>query len=319
MGTGRILPLVSPSPTMRALLFPLALLLALPAAAQDRTPLPAGVEIVSRDGWGGPPPVAPMIPQRPHALTIHHSGTPQKPDAEPAATLRALYDFSISDDTLGDGRRKEPWPDVPYHFYIAPDGSTLEARDVAYEGDTNTRYDLSNQALVVVEGNFEIEEPTAAQMASLLALSEALARQWGFGPTSVAGHGDRAPGQTVCPGDALEARFPEIREAVARGARQSLAGTWTVDLPLTPNAAPDVRTLTVAVGEDGELAGTFGDAEIQSGQIDATQDGLHFGFTTSDSGGTSTTTGVVRGGRLEGTTVAPHRDLLAVWTATRAE
>ena len=296
-------------------------LAALPAVAQDagRSALPGGVEIVSRSAWGGPAPIAPMIPQTPRALTIHHSGTPMRPDAAPAETLRALFDFSTSRDTLGNGHFKEPWADVPYHFYIAPDGTILEARDVAYEGDTNTRYDLSNQVLVVVEGNFEEEEPTAAQIASLLALSEALARQWGFGPTAVAGHRDRAPDQTVCPGDALEARFPEVRTAVARGARQSLDGAWTVDLRPTPDAEPYTQPFTATVGDDDTLTGTFYGSEIYNGRVNAAWDGLRFAFTTSDDAGTYTTSGVIRGGRLEGTTAAPHRNLLAVWTATRAE
>ncbi len=297
------------------------LLLALPAVAQDaaRSLLPEGVEIVTRDAWGGTPPVGPMIPQTPEALTIHHSGTPMKPDVAPDETLRALLAFSTRRDTLGNGHVKEPWPDIPYHFYITPDGSILEARDVAYEGDTNTRYDLSDQVLVVVEGNFEIEEPTEAQMTSLLALSEALARQWGFGPTSVEGHRDRAPEQTVCPGDALEARFPEIRAAVARGARQSLVGTWRVDLRPSPGAEASVRPFTVSVGADDTLTGTFYGSEIQNGRVNADWDGLHFSFTTGDGSGTYITSGVVRGGQLEGTTVAPHRQLLSVWTATRAE
>lgn len=304
---------------MRAVLRLLIVLVALPVAAQDQTPLPEGVEIVTRAAWGGGEPIAPMIPQTPQALTIHHSGTPMAPDRPPAETLRALYEFSINDDTLADGRPKKPWADVPYHFYISPDGTILEARDVAYEGDTNTRYDLSDQALVVVEGNFEIEEPTEAQMASLLALSEALARQWGFGPTSVAGHRDRAPSQTVCPGDALEARFPEIREAVSRGALQSLTGTWTLDLRPTPDAEPSPQPFVVAVDDDGALTGTFNGSEIRDGRVNATWDGLRFSFTTTDGAWTYTTQGVVRGGRLEGTTYAPHRNLLSVWTATRAE
>lgn len=301
----------------------LLLLLAFGAASVSaqpaRTPLPDGVEVVAREAWGGPPPTAPMIPQTPRALTVHHTATPQRPDRPPAETLRALYEFSISDDTLGDGRPKAPWADVPYHFYIAPDGTVLEARDVAYEGDTNTRYDLSGHVLVVVEGNFEEEAPTDAQLGSLLALSEALSAQWGFGPEAVGGHADRAPGQTVCPGDALEARLGEVRAAVRRGALRSLAGTWTVDLRPTPEAEPYARPFVADVGADGALTGSFYGSEILDGRVDAGWGALHFAFTTADDGGTYRHAGRVVGGRVEGTSYAPHRGLLSVWTATRTE
>lgn len=287
--------------------------------AQDRTPLPPGVDVVGRDEWGGPPPVLPMIPQAPQALTVHHTATPQGPDRPAAETLLALYDFSISEDTLGDGRPKRAWADVPYHFYIVPDGTILEARDVAFEGDTNTRYDLSGHVLVVVEGNFEEEQPTEAQVASLLALSEALAEQWGFGPEAVGGHADRAPGQTVCPGDALEARLGDVKAAVRRGAPRSLAGSWAVDLRPTPDAEPYTKPFHVEVDEDGVLAGSFYGSQILDGHVNARWGHLHFAFTTADDSGTYRHEGRVVGGRLHGSTYAPHRDLLSLWTAERVD
>ncbi|MEM1117842.1 MAG: peptidoglycan recognition family protein [Bacteroidota bacterium] len=289
-------------------------------AAQESTPLPPGVAVVSRAEWGGPPPALPMIPQVPHVLTVHHTATPQRPDRDPAETLQALYAFSVSDGPLGDGRPKRPWADVPYHFYIAPGGAILEARDVAFEGDTNTRYDLSGHVLIVLEGNFDVEQPTEAQLSSLFSLSEALAAQWGFGPEAVGGHADRAPGQTACPGDALEARLGDVRAAVRRGAFQSLSGAWTLDLRPIPDADVVTYPFDVAVDADGALTGSFYGAEILDGRVNAEWNALHLAFTTSDraaDGGILRHEARVVGGRLEGTTYAPHRDALWVWTATR--
>lgn len=189
-------------------------------AASSAMPAPSalpGIDLLTRAEWGAQAPVMAMTPHTPDALTIHHTATPQRPERSPAETLRALQRFSISSDTLDDGRPKKPWADVPYHYYITPDGTIVEARDVRYEGDTNTNYDLTGQVQVVVEGNFMEEEPTAAQLASLVRLAAALSERYGIPPSRVGGHRDRAVGQTSCPGDALEAHFPEVLAAMQGG------------------------------------------------------------------------------------------------------
>lgn len=193
------------------------------AAAQHRPPAEArvavsnalpGVDLLAREAWGAHVPVSPMRPHVPTALTIHHTATPQAPERDPRRTLRALQRFSVSSDTLDNGSPKRPWPDVPYHYYITPDGTIVEGRDVRYEGDTNTQYDLAGQIQVVVEGDFTQEEPTEAQIESLVRLAGALSARYGIGPESVGGHRDRAVGQTSCPGDALEAYFDEVKAAM---------------------------------------------------------------------------------------------------------
>ena len=198
-----------------ALLFvALALPACLPQAAAPA--LPPSVPTLSRADWGARAPTFEMIPQTPARLTIHHTATPQNPDADPAATLRGLQDFSQREDTLGNGKPKAAWADVPYHYYITPDGTVAEARDTGFEGDSNTDYDLSGHVQVVLEGNFMEEAPTPAQMRSLLALARVIGERYGIGPDDVAGHQDRAGGQTLCPGDALRARLDEVRAAMPR-------------------------------------------------------------------------------------------------------
>ena len=184
------------------------------AAASNALP---GIDLLTREAWGAHVPASPMRPHVPRALTIHHTATPQAPDRDPRQTLRALQRFSVSSDTLDNGHPKLPWPDVPYHYYIAPDGTVVEGRDVRYEGDTNTQYDLAGQIQVVVEGDFTQEEPTQAQVESLVRLAGALSDRYGIGPDQVGGHRDRAVGQTSCPGDALEAHFDEVKAAMGGG------------------------------------------------------------------------------------------------------
>ena len=187
-----------------------------PSSTEAPSPEPlAGVEVLSRAEWGAEPPLYAMTPQTPDALTIHHTGTPQHPERTAAAKMKALQVFSVSSDTLDDGSPKKPWPDVPYHFYIATDGTIVEGRDVRFAGDTNTSYDLTGQIQIVVEGNFMEETPTEAQMTSLKQLAAALAARYHITTDHVGGHRDRAGrDQTDCPGDALEARFPEVLAAM---------------------------------------------------------------------------------------------------------
>ena len=187
----------------------LALLSGCTSSREPPLDLPPTVPFLSRADWGALPPAFAMRPQTPSRLTIHHTATLQKPDAPPAQTLRALQAFSQRADTLGNGAPKVAWADVPYHYYITPDGTVVEARDPAYEGDSNTDYDLAGHVQVVLEGNFMEEAPTAAQMRSLLALSAAIGRRYRIGPDAVGGHRDRTA--TLCPGDALEARLDEVR------------------------------------------------------------------------------------------------------------
>ncbi|OZC03648.1 peptidoglycan recognition protein family protein [Rubricoccus marinus] len=173
-------------------------------------PLP-DVEVVTRAEWGAEPLAFAVPPQTPDAITIHHTATYQNADRTPEAKIQALQRFSLSSDTLDDGRPKKAWADVPYHYYIASDGTILEGRDVRLEGDTNTNYDLHGQIQIVVEGNFMEEQPTERQVASTMNLVRALAARYDIPRNRLEGHGDRATGQTQCPGDALRIFFPKFK------------------------------------------------------------------------------------------------------------
>jgi N-acetylmuramoyl-L-alanine amidase len=103
--------------------------------------------------------------------------------------------------------------DIPYHYVIAPDGSIHATRDTALAGDTNTEYDPRGHALLMLMGNFDLQQPTAAQLESAVALMAHLARSNGLDETAIASHKDYST-QTACPGAALYARLDELRAAV---------------------------------------------------------------------------------------------------------
>jgi len=167
------------------------------------------VRILSRADWGAKPPVAEMKRHKPGRITIHHTATLQKPERPLKDKMQALQKFSQNEGTLGNGKPKPAWPDVPYHFYIDCSGAVAEGRDVNAVGDTNTGYDPTGHVLVVLEGNFEEEQVTDAQWATLRKMVFWLAGRYQVAPANVQGHLDYA--QTLCPGKDLQRRLAELR------------------------------------------------------------------------------------------------------------
>jgi N-acetylmuramoyl-L-alanine amidase len=178
--------------------------------------VPAELQFVSREQWGAKPPLLPMRAHEPVRLTIHHTGTSQDFGRDVGAKLRGLQAFSQRDDSLASGRKKPAWPDVPYHYYVAVDGSVGEGRDWHYAGDSNTPYDPAGHLLVVVEGNFQKDSLTSAQRRTLDVLVPALATRFGIPGDRLASHRDYA--RTDCPGERLYAELPRLRTLIP-GAR----------------------------------------------------------------------------------------------------
>lgn len=182
------------------------------AHARNDSVIPSSVVYVTRGEWGAHAPVLPMKPHKLMRLTIHHTGEPQQPNRSIADKLRGLQAFSQRDDSLASGKKKPAWPDVPYHFYLATDGSVGEARDWHYAGDTNTSYDPSGHLLLVVEGNFERDTLTTAQRRTLDIIVPALAKRFGITADHLASHKDFA--ETSCPGKNLYAALPHLRDLI---------------------------------------------------------------------------------------------------------
>lgn len=172
---------------------------------------PADFTILSRADWKALPPVAPMNLQQPTRITVHHTAVKQYPQRSLPDKLQALQKFSQNPGTLGSGAAKPAWPDVPYHYYIDCRGQVGEGREVKFVGDTNTNYDPAGHALVVLEGNFEEETPTPAQLIALRKMIAWLAARYQVPPDRVGGHSDFA--ETLCPGRRLHDLLPELRAA----------------------------------------------------------------------------------------------------------
>lgn len=172
-----------------------------------------GIDIITRQEWRAEPPVMKVTRHIPRYITIHHTGTFQNKDRSIVEKMKVLQKFSHTEGALGDGTPKKPWPDVPYHFYIAVDGSVAEGRELQFRGDSNTDYELDGHALIVVEGNFNQEKINEQQMEGLERLVMALAEKYKIPAEAVSGHKDQAT--TTCPGSDIYGLLPKIRKKVA--------------------------------------------------------------------------------------------------------
>jgi hypothetical protein len=170
------------------LLVPILLLFACPVLAQSATQ-PA---IVSAREWGSKPqPIPETRKHTPRWITIHHAGELWTAKRTPEEYLRGMQIW---------GQNQKHWPDLPYHFLIAPDGRIFAGRPIEYEPDTNTNYSLAGNIGVEMFGNFQEQRPSRQQLQSLVKLTAWLAQQYQIDMAHIRTHKDAAPGQTDCPG-----------------------------------------------------------------------------------------------------------------------
>jgi hypothetical protein len=169
-------------------------------------------EIVPRAAWGALPPNADMMTeQKPSEIIIHHTGERQQPKISLETKLRGLQGFAMTPGKVGV-LSKPAWGDVPYHYYIDVSGRIGEGRDLGFQGDGVTNFDNEDRIQIVVEGDFEREEPSKAELQSLTKLVVWLALRYAVAPESISGHGDHD--QTDCPGRNLKPFLEELRKAV---------------------------------------------------------------------------------------------------------
>ncbi|MFI8534105.1 peptidoglycan recognition family protein [Streptomyces aquilus] len=200
-----------------------------------------GVRYLSRPAWGAdeskrykdgvvnsPEKYYPL-----QAITVHHTDTPNG-DADPAATVRAIYEYHAV--TLD-------WGDIGYHFLIDEAGVVYEGR---YSGDDGVPafdpdgnvvtafhtagYNSGNLGIALL-GTLTDQGPTDAAKASLTRLVKVVARFKGLDPqaritytnpvngvtkdvTTVGGHRDWL--QTECPGQTMYDLLDEVRAAAER-------------------------------------------------------------------------------------------------------
>jgi hypothetical protein len=157
--------------------------------------------IVSREEWGSKPqPIADNRKQVPVWVTIHHAGEVWHDKDDPIQFVRHMQVWGQNRPKLEKPPRDTYWPDLPYHFLIAPDGRIFEGRPTEYEPESNTKYPLSGNIGVEMMGDFNLQRPTLKQIQSCVRLTAWLCQQYHIDLEHVRTHQDAAPDQTDCPG-----------------------------------------------------------------------------------------------------------------------
>ena len=148
-------------------------------------------DIMSRAEWGWVDVDTRVSEHTISKITIHHGGTSYDDDRDSTEYLRSLQKWSRTD---------KGWIDLPYHYIVDLQGRIFEGRPIQFPGDTNTSYDPTGHALIVVVGNYDIRAFSETQFEALAQLTAHLAREHAVPLSNIKGHKDYAPGETTCPG-----------------------------------------------------------------------------------------------------------------------
>lgn len=176
-----------------------------PAPAPTPMP-PAPTGVMARSSWArGEPIPSRMDRMQPvQRITVHHDGMPP-------ADIRSRADAAARIEMIREGHLSRGWGDIGYHYVIDPTGQVWEGRPLAWQG-AHVKAQNEGNLGVLVMGNFEIQRPTSAQLATLDAFVSAQMRSYRVPVTRVFTHRELA--STACPGRNLQAHMVSTR---ARG------------------------------------------------------------------------------------------------------
>lgn len=201
------------------------------------------LDIVSRESWRAEPPIDQrepqiktvktgkhrvvaenQIPKRGEIkyLTIHHTARKASKlnlEKNLKAFQQQMFSYIID---YGNGVSKRIYlGDIPYHYFIDSEGKIGEGRELKYAAYSNTNYStpIENHVTIVLDGNFEKDNPTDAQIFALTNLLKKLMQEHSVSLSNIKVHSDVA--DTKCPGKNLKTKLSEIKiELTKRGVEQ---------------------------------------------------------------------------------------------------
>ena len=234
--------------------------------AEKEYPMP---EYVKRTEWDCPDGQQPSGPVSPTTVThhiVHHSAGSNSSSDWPAV-VRSIWEYHVN--TNG-------WSDIGYNWLVDPNGVIYQGRGWIDGNDevqgahfcgTN-----SNTMGVCVMGNFEQKTPTSDAQDSIEELlawkSDAnninpISREYhassGLNLFTVSGHRDGR--NTLCPGENLYLRLPEIRENVKEKIGDPVAVNQNIVMKNNyPNPFSEKTTISFSNGTPGLVHITIWDA-----------------------------------------------------------
>lgn len=131
-------------------------------------------------------------------LVIHHTGNPK--------------DDNISAESLHESHLNKGWAGIGYHFVIRKNGSIELGRPMDAIGSHAYGYN-SHSIGIHLCGNFNLAEPTNAQIESCAVLLAWLMEQYDLPVSSIVGHQDLDA--TSCPGENLFSKMDTLKGKAA--------------------------------------------------------------------------------------------------------
>ena len=192
-------------------------ILPMPTAAPP--PTPAMVEVpapslLSRSAWGARDARSGMLQHTPARIIVSHDTQACCTNVTPATRMRENQSRHM--DSQG-------WPDIAYHYSIAPDGTILTGRAVELQGDSayalvNPTYQVNGAIVLGILGNYDQQHPTAESLRAVTWLMSWLCQRHGIAPDEIAYLRQVAPvdpwrGETTSPGRNMP-DVVELRDAV---------------------------------------------------------------------------------------------------------
>ena len=167
-----------------------------------------GISAVSRSYWHAAAPQASRMTRMGgyDRITVHHEGN-ATPNYDSNATavacsLRRIQNAHCKTMHAGD---------IGYHFIIDRQGTIWQGRELRYQG-AHVKSNNSNNIGIMCLGNFEIQQPTQAQVNTLARLCQALMQGYHIPRNKLYGH--RELRSTACPGRNLFPLVVNIRNRV---------------------------------------------------------------------------------------------------------
>lgn len=149
--------------------------------------------IIGHAEWGAAPEQQGCRTQSLERVSIHHTASIAPDDGEGRSRAKGFQRY----------HQQQGWMDIAYHLIVTREGEVLEGRRTDCAGDTFTGYDPTGHLLIVLDGNFEEQDPSAAQIERTVELLAWAHEHHGIDLATLSGHRDLAA--TLCPGASVYA------------------------------------------------------------------------------------------------------------------